>query len=47
MTEKTMKKPAKITPVKKPVAKKQVLKVVESPATKARAKSKKTGQNIS
>jgi len=46
MTEKTMKKPAKITPVKKPVAKKPALKIVESPATKARAKSKKTGQTI-
>jgi len=45
-TENTMKKPAKITPAKKPVAKKPVLKVVESPATKARAKSKKTGQTI-
>jgi hypothetical protein len=51
MTEKTMKKPAKITTdkkpvVKKPVAKKPALKVVESPATKARAKSKKTGEAI-
>ena len=46
MTEKTMKKPEKITPVKKPVAKKPALKIVESPATKARAKSKKTGQTI-
>jgi PKHD-type hydroxylase len=46
MTEKTMKKPAKITTAKKPVAKKPALKVVESPATKARAKSKKTGEAI-
>ena len=39
MTEKTMKKPVKVTAAKKPVAKKPTLKIVEeSPATKARKK---------
>jgi PKHD-type hydroxylase len=41
MTEKTMKKPVKVTAAKKPVAKKPTLKIVEeSPATKARKKKK-------